>query len=235
MADNLFNASRLYEALKQYNLLPNYGNFIPNGETSGLFRNQTNTLVAPMQDKDAMAHEMTHAVQFNLLKEAAQNLQQKKQSGKPLTDQEAQYLRAAEQMFNEQYGNVYSYSGNKAVEDKQARKGITSLYQAPPYLSNKEDYTQYRTKPTEIQAHGVGNMSVKEAQSSPGANPHLDPTMATEFDILFSMFNSLPQDLRNSVATSRQNNVKENRKFYEDPYLPYATDIFSNPFPTSIK
>lgn len=78
-------------------------------------------------------------------------------------------------------------------------------------------------------------MSVKGARPTPGANPHLDPTMTQEFDILFSMFNSLPQDLKQSVATSRQENVKENRKFYDDPYLPYATDLFSNPFPPSIK
>jgi len=232
MADNLFDPSRLYEALKQYNLLPSYGNFTPGGGKEGLFRNQTNTLIAPKNDTDAMAHEMTHAVQFNLLKEAAQNLQQKKQSGTPLTDQESQYLRAAEQIFNEQYGMVYNYSGSKAVQDTQARKGITSLYQDP---KNDKDYTQYRTKPTEIQAHGVGNMSVKEARATPGANPHLDPTMTQEFDILFSMFNSLPKDVRNSVASSRQNNIKENRKFYDDPYLPYATDLFSNPFPSSIK
>jgi len=234
MADSLFDPSRLYEALKQQNLLPKYGNFTPSGYT-GLFNSQTNTLVAPREDKDTMAHEMTHAVQFNLLKEAANNLQQKKQAGKQLTDQEAQYLRASEQLFNEQYGNVYSYSGSKAVEDKQARKGITSLYQAPPYLPNKEDYTQYRTKPTEIQAHGVGNMSVKEAKSSPGANPHLDPTMTQEFDILFSMFNSLPKEFQNSVGASRQNNVKENRQFYNDIYLPYTSDVFANPFPSSIK
>lgn len=232
MADSLFNASRLYEALKQYNLLPNYGNFTPGGKKEGLFRNQTNTLVAPFVDKDAMAHEMTHAVQFNLLKEAANVLQQKKQNGKPLTDQEAQYLRASEQLFNEQYGNVYNYDKSKFFQDSEARKGIKNLYVDP---KNDKEYTQYRTSPTEIQAHGVGNMSVKEAQATSGANPHLDPTMTQEFDILFSMFNSLPDSLKQVVAASRQNNVKENRQFYSDPYLPYATDIFYNPFPSSIK
>ena len=244
MADNLFDASRLYEVLKQYNLLPNYGNFVPGGGNTGLFKQQTNTLVAPFSDKDAMAHELTHAVQFNLLKEAAHNLQKKKQSGTSLTDQEAQYLRAAEQLFNEQYGNVFSYDRSKDVQDTQARKGTLSLFKAPEYISDKEKYTQYRTKPTEIQAHGVGRMSVpskkgaiegKDAGLSPGANPHLDPTMATEFDILFSMFNSLPQEVKNSVATSRQNNIQENRQFYSDPMLPYATDLFYNPFSSTIK
>lgn len=232
MADNLFNASRLYEALKQYNLLPNYGNFVPGGGKEGLFRNQTNTLVAPSVSKDVMAHELTHAVQFNLLKEAANVLQRKKQEGKPLTDQEAQYLRASEQLFNEQYGNIASFDRSKFFQDLEARKGTKSLYVNP---KNDKDYTQYRTSPTEIQAHGVGNMSVKEAYPTVGANPHLDPTMTTEFDILFSMFNSLPDSLKQSVASSRQNSVKESRQFYSDPYLPYANDLFSNPFPSSIK
>lgn len=235
MADNLFDPSRLYEALKQYNVLPNYGNFTPGGGKEGLFRNQTNTLVAPSADKDAMAHEMTHAVQFNLLKEAANVIQKKKQEGKTLTEQEAQYLRAAEQIFNEQYGNIASYSQSKYVEDSNAQKKMQALYTAPAGTPNASDYKAYRTKPTEIQAHGVGNMSVKGATATPGANPHLDPTMTQEFDILFSMFNSLPDNLKQNVASSRQNNVKENRKFYDDPYLPYATDIFSNPFQPTIK
>ena len=232
MADNLFDASRLYEALKQYNLLPNYGNFTPGGGKEGLFRNQTNTLVAPSSNKDAMAHEMTHAVQFNLLKEAASVLQKKKQEGKALTEQEAQYLRAAEQIFNEQYGNIASFDRSKFFQDSASRKGIQSLYVDP---KNDKTYTEYRTKPTEIQAHGVGNMSVKGAEATPGANPHLDPTMTQEFDILFSMFNNLPSEVKQGIASSRQENIKENRKFYEDPYLPYATDIFSNPFSSTIK
>jgi len=232
MADGLFDPSRLYDALKQYNLLPSYGNFSPPNGNVGVFRNQTNSLIAPSRDTDTMAHEMTHAVQFNLLKEAAQVIQKKKQAGQSLTDQEKQYLRASEQLFNEQYGNVYNYDRSKDVQDTASLKKVQSLYVDP---KNDQRYADYRTKPTEIQAHGVGQMSVKGARPTPGANPHLDPTMTQEFDILFSMFNSLPQDLKQSVATSRQENVKENRKFYDDPYLPYATDLFSNPFPPSIK
>lgn len=240
MADNLFDASRLYEALKKYDLLPSYGNFTPPRHT-GLFNSQTNTLVAPRADKDTMAHEMTHAVQFNLLKEAAQVIQNKKKENKPLTEQEAQYLRAAEQIFKEQYGNVYNYDRAKDVQDTEALKGVQSLYKDP---KKDKDMQYYRTKPTEIQAFGVGRSSqpaVKgvtpnvDAAMTPGANPHLDPTMATEFDILFTMFNSLPDSLKQSVAASRQSNVKENREFYQDPMLPYATDLFYNPFPSTIK
>ena len=148
MADNLFDPSRLYEALKQQNLLPKYGNFTPPRYT-GLFNSQTNTLVAPREDKDTMAHEMTHAVQFNLLKEAAQVIQNKKQKGQPLTDQEAQYLRAAEQIFKEQYGNLYNYDRSKDVQDTNALKGVQSLYVDP---KKDKDMQYYRTKPTEIQA-----------------------------------------------------------------------------------
>jgi hypothetical protein len=240
MADRLFDPSRLYEALKQQNLLPRFGNFTPPGK-EGLFNSQTNTLVAESSNRDAMAHEMTHAVQFNLLKEAAQVIQNKKKAGQSLTDQEAQYLRAAEQIFKEQYGNVYQYDRSKDVQDTTALKGVQSLYADP---KKDKDMQYYRTKPTEMQAFGVGRMSQpsvagiapnRDAAMTTGANPHLDPTMTTEFDILFSMFNSLPKDLQNSVGVSRQNNVKENRQFYNDTYLPYTSDIFSNPFPRSIK
>lgn len=122
MADGLFDPSRLYDALKQYNLLPSYGNFSPPNGNVGVFRNQTNSLIAPSRDTDTMAHEMTHAVQFNLLKEAAQVIQKKKQAGQSLTDQEKQYLRASEQLFNEQYGNVYNYDRSKDVQDTASLK-----------------------------------------------------------------------------------------------------------------
>jgi hypothetical protein len=167
MADNLFNSSRLYEALKQYNLLPKYGNFTP-PRYAGLFNEQTNTLIAPSNDKDTMSHEMTHAVQFNLLKEAAQVIQNKKKANQPLTDQEAQYLRASEQIFKEQYGNVYNYDRSKDVQDTEALKGVQGLYKDP---KKDKDMQYYRTKPTEMQAFGVGRMS---QPSVAGITPNVD-------------------------------------------------------------
>ena len=47
MADGLFNPSRLYEALKQYGLLPKHANYSPAGDANGLFSAELNRVVAP--------------------------------------------------------------------------------------------------------------------------------------------------------------------------------------------
>jgi hypothetical protein len=244
MADGLFNASRLYEVLKQYGLLPKHANYSPAGEASGLFSPELNRMVAPdaalVRDPYArdstmatFAHEMTHAVQNNLLENTAYQIQKKKQQGGKLTDQEAQYLRAAEQLFARQYGNVGSFNKSKYRSDTQSYKNmVKDMFTSP---TGNKDFESYRKSVDEAQAFGVGNMSYPSNLRRSGQNPHFDPSMAQEFDILLSMYQNLPESLKNSAAISKQTQIEKNRQTSKDFYLESAKDMFKNPFEPTIK
>jgi hypothetical protein len=245
MADGLFNPSRLYDALKQYGLLPKHANYSPAGDAQGLFNSQINRVVAPDaslvgRDKYAvdstmatLAHEMTHSVQSNLLLNTAMQIQYKKQRGEKLTDQEQQYLRASEQMFADQFGNVGSFDRRKFLQDTGSYKSMTkSMYSSP---KGDKDFERYRTSPNEAQAFGVGNMSYSSDLSRPGQNPHFDPSMAQEFDILLSMYQNLPESLKSSAASTKKTQIEKNREKSDDYYLQTAKDLFKNPFEPTIK
>ena len=245
MAGGLFNSSRLYEVLKQYGLLPKHANYSPAGEASGLFSPELNRLVAPdaslagtnqyVRDSTqaTLAHEMTHAVQNNLLENTAYQIQKRKQQGAKLTDQEQQYLRAAEQLFARQYGNVGSFNRANARSDTQSYKNmVKDMFTSP---TGNKDFETYRKSVDEAQAFGVGNMSYKSDLSRPGQNPHFDPSMATEFDILLSMYQNLPESLKSSAASTKKAQIEKNRQNSDDYYLQTAKDIFKNPFEPTIK
>jgi len=245
MADGLFNASRLYEVLKQYGLLPKHANYSPAGEASGLFSAELNRLVAPdaslvgrdQYARDAtqatLAHEMTHAVQNNLLENTAYQIQKKKQQGGKLTDQEQQYLRAAEQVFARQYGNVGSFNkANLRADTKSYKDMVKDMFTSP---TGNKDFETYRKSSDEAQAFGVGNMSYQSDLRRPGQNPHFDPSMAQEFDILLSMYQNLPESLKSSAALSKQTQIEKNRQNSKDYYLESAKDMFKNPFESTIK
>lgn len=240
MADGLFNPSRLYEVLKQYGLLPKHANFSPAGEASGLFSPETNRLVAPdakLAGRDqfsqeytlgTLAHEMTHAVQNNLLLNTAMTLQDKKQKGEKLSDQEMQYLRASEQIFAKQFGNIGNRDRSKYQKDLKSYQNFTQgMYASPEGDTN---YESYRKSPTEAQAFGVGSMSYQTKPRSTGANPHLDPSMTTEFDILLSMYQNLPESLKSSAATVKKSQIERSRKNTKDVYLDLSDDMLKNPF-----
>ena len=245
MADSLFDPSRLYEALKQYNLLPKHANYSPSGGATGLFSPELNRLVAPdaalvgkdQYPRDAtmatLSHEMTHAVQSNLLENTAYEIQKKKQSGQQLTDQEQQYLRAAQQIFGKQYANVGNFNSSQYRADTAAYKNmVKNMYSSP---TGNKDYEAYRTSPDEAQAFGVGNMSYQSDLKRTGQNPHFDPSMATEFDILFSMYKNLPESLKSSAAVTKKAQIEKNRRNSDDYYLQTAKDLFKNPFEPTIK
>jgi hypothetical protein len=245
MADGLFDPSRLYEALKQYGLLPKHGNFYPAGEAMGLFSPEINRLVAPDarlvgenkrvidSTMGTLAHEMTHAVQNNLLRNTAYTLQQKKQQGKELTEQENQYLRAAEQIFVDQFGNIGNFNSAKDRQDRESYRNMTK----DMYVSEtgNKDFDIYRKSPTEAQAFGVGNMSFPSNLRRTGVNPHFDPSMTTEFDILLSMFEKLPESVKKSAAMEKQTKIEKNRQGSNDVYLNFSKDMFQNPFESTVK
>ena len=245
MADGLFNASRLYEALKQYGLLPKHANYSPAGDSQGLFSAQLNRVVAPdasLVGKDqyardatmaTLAHEMTHAVQNNLLLNTAMTIQRKKQQGEKITDQEQQYLRASEQIFADQFGNVGSFDRRKFEQDRKSYQTMAKDFYSSP--QGRKDFESYRRSPSEAQAFGVGNMSRQSDLSRPGQNPHFDPSMATEFDILLSMYQNLPESLKSSAASAKKAQIEKNREKSDDYYLQTAKDLFKNPFEPTIK
>lgn len=245
MADGLFNPSRLYEVLKQYGLLPKHANYSPAGDAQGLFSSELNRVVAPdaslvgrdQYPRDAtmatLAHEMTHAVQNNLLRNTAIAIQQKKQKGQTLTDQEQQYLRASEQIFSDQFGNIGNFDSRKYRKDAESYQNMAKEFYSSPY--GRKDFENYRRSPTEAQAFGVGNMSYKSDLSRPGQNPHFDPSMATEFDILLSMYQNLPESLKSSAASAKKAQIEKNRQNSDDYYLQTAKDLFKNPFEPTIK
>ena len=245
MADGLFNPSRLYEVLNQYGLLPKHANFSPAGEASGLFSPETNRLVAPdakLAGRDqfsqeytlgTLAHEMTHAVQNNLLLNTAMTLQKKKQQGEKLSDQEVQYLRASEQIFADQFGNIGNWDKSKYQKDLKSYQNFTQgMYASPEGNTN---YESYRRSPTEAQAFGVGSMSYQTKRRSTGANPHLDPSMTTEFDILLSMYENLPKSLKESSALTKKTQIQKNRQGSKDIYLDLSGDMLKNPFPDTTR
>jgi hypothetical protein len=245
MADGLFNASRLYEVLNQYGLLPKHNNISPVGNASGLFSPDINRLVAPdatLAGRDkfsqeytlgTLAHEMTHAVQNNLLMNTAQVIQEKKQSGQPLTDQEKQYLRASEQIFAKQYGNIGNLDTSKLKKDVKSYQNFAEgMYSSP---SGNAEYESYRRSPTEAQAYGVGNMAYQSRFRTSGANPHFEPSMATEFDILLSMYQNLPESLKSSAATIRQKQIEKNRQSTNDIYIDTSGNMLKNPFPDTTR
>jgi hypothetical protein len=195
------------------------------------------TLVRDPYTRDStmatFAHEMTHAVQNNLLENTAYQIQKKKQQGDKLSDQEAQYLRAAEQLFARQYGNVGSFNKSKYRADTESYKDmVKDMYYSP---TRNKDFESYRKSVDEAQAFGVGNMSYPSNLRRSGQNPHFDPSMAQEFDILLSMYQNLPESLKSSAAISKQTQIEKNRQNSKDFYLESAKDIFKNPFEPTIK
>ncbi len=160
-------------------------------------------------------------------------LQQKKQQGKELTEQEKQYLRAAEQIFVDQFGNMGNFNSAKDRQDRESYRNMTK----DMYVSEtgNKDFDVYRKSPTEAQAFGVGNMSFPSNLRRTGVNPHFDPSMTTEFDILLSMFEKLPESLKKSAAMEKQEKIEKNRQGSSDVYLNFSKDMFQNPFESTVK
>jgi hypothetical protein len=241
MADsNLFDPSRLYEALRQQGLLPKVTGFTPPGKASGLFNSSINRIAAavptktkimPEYDTNILAHEMTHAVQNNLLRDTAGRIQKKIEQGEKVSDQERQFLRASEQIFASSFANVGYYDSSKHRKDiEDYNKQVRSQY-----TGTNKDFGSYRTSPDEAQAFGVGNMTTNLSAMGNQVNPHLDPSMTTEFDILLSLYQKLPESLRTSSAQAQQQQIQQNRQTSKDVYLPMANDLFADPFKYSIK
>lgn len=225
----LFDASRLYEALAAQGLLPQHSPI-----RSGYYDQSANRMTGITPS--TMAHEMTHAVQWNLLMNSARAIQEKKREGEKVSPQEDQFLDAIQKMYGDSFGTVGQRDLRTRTNQEQSQRikeaQLKDLYKS----KGNRDYDLYRTGRRELEAFGVGDMSsMNVPQDVP---PHLNPTMAQEFDVLFTLYNSLPASVKESFAGKRKEELEwmKNRG-YRDEKLDVLDfeDFRADPFKPTIK
>lgn len=134
------------------------GNKVPD---RGLLKlNENSRYVNPSAVAPTMLHESTHAAERQMIK---QYYELKDKPNK--TDLEKQFL-----------GNFQKIIGSQDAEITNWIKKIV------PEFANKE--SGYRTRSNEALAFGVQNAAFKDTASSYQAPPHIDPTIATQFQLL---------------------------------------------------
>lgn len=243
MADNLFDPSRLYQALAQRGLLPEWSKGMSPETNEPAYYGALNRLFST-GNRTELAHEMTHAVQNNLLQATAASLANKKRNEK-LTAQEQQFLDAFNKINGSGIGlpGIFTSEQQKKLEEDR-NKTVDALYYNRLNQNEKQpEWDKYRTNPNEIQAWGVGNMSSKNKGFDPTNSKlqHLDPTFATEFDILLSMYSQLPESVKAISATERKQDIEKNKKYYslQEDILKNSKQVenpfYTDPFGLSIK
>jgi hypothetical protein len=227
----LFNPTEIYNMLRQQGLLPRLIDANPYGQRgAGLFSESKNVVVARDPSKagfpsiqenrtDTLAHELTHAAQFNLLYPALKTINSKVTAKEKLTTQEVQFSEAMDKLMSENpslkamLGKMYTSEGIRA-DDK------------------------YRTSLPELQAWGVGYMSRPTNsmnKEKDNINPHLNPSMATEFSILSDLYSRLPDNVKAVSSRLKQDEIKSNRKSDREGMVRDSVDIFDDPFKSTIR
>lgn len=241
----LFDPSSIYLQLAQAGLLPQWAKERPLTGADGSYNPDRNKMEAASPstpfNRGTLAHETTHAAQFNLLYPAFNRITDKLKQGKEISPIETQYYEAAKKLLNIQpFGK---FSANEDRTNKESlKKAVDSMYQSK---TGDEGYKTYRTQLHELQAFGVGNMtqggmhgSEKQKLIGSGYSPHLDPSFASEFDIIMSMYGKLPANVKEDAITKRKEDIKANNKFFgadkKDNYYTYE-DINKDPFKSSLK
>lgn len=245
---NYYDPSKTYKALEEASLLPQWAKVQPSIEdTRGAFYPQFNYLIAkepsyywktPNQykgDTSLLSHELTHAAQNNLLSTMVFKILDKQEKGIEVTPQEKQFLSAM-QKFS---GKAYNSKNTKLEEQvsKDYKNVINSLYKKKA----NSNFDTYRTTPIEAQAHGVESMTkggLHRSEDDPYSyNPHMDPSFATQFDILLSMYQQLPKELRKETAQAKKELIDKTRKSgmkNQIPDYPFE-NMFADPFASTIK
>jgi hypothetical protein len=227
----LFNPSDIYDMLQQRGILPRLSDADPYGQRgAGLFSEGKNVIVARDPSKagfpsiaegrtDTLAHEMTHAAQFNLLEPAFRRIQSKKIAKEKLSNEELQFADGMDKLMRENpslaslLGKMYSSSGD-----------------------SKDD--KYRTSIPELQAWGVGYMSrptYSMNREKSNINPHLNPSMATEFSILSNLYSKLPENVKKISTELRQDEIDKSRSRDREGLYKESVDLFSDPFKSTIR
>ena len=241
----LFDPSTIYAQLASAGLLPQWAQQRPLTSADGSYNPDRNKMIAATAsspfEKGTLAHETTHAAQFNLLYPAFNRIADKLKKGSEVSPIESQYFEAAKKILGVQpFGK---YSANEDRESKESfKKAVDSMYRSK---SGDESYKSYRTQPHELQAFGVGNMtqggmhaSTKQALVGGNYSPHLDPSFATEFDIIMSLYGKLPTGIKEEATKKRKEDIKSNIQYAgpdkNDNYYNYV-DINKDPFISSLK
>lgn len=241
----LFDPSSIYLQLAQAGLLPQWAQQRPITGADGSYNPDRNKMVAAAPDtsfnRGTLAHETTHAAQFNLLYPAFNRITDKIKQGMDISPAEAQYFEAAKKLLNIQPFGKFSANEDRTNRES-LKKTVDSMYRSK---SRDEGYKNYRTQLHELQAFGVGNMTeggmhgaTKQELIGSGYSPHLDPSFASEFDIIMALYGKLPSSLKQEANTKRKEDIKANDKFYgtdkNDSYYRYE-DLNKDPFKPSIK
>jgi hypothetical protein len=232
MADGLFDPSRLYNVLKEQGLLPRVSKqYSPEVGEPSYYPVFNKLFTGRNAVRSTVAHEMTHAVQANIIQATAKYLAEKEDK----TEQEKQYLSAYQKLMLGNEGmSSYRYTENMEKLSEPYRKSVEALYGKP--LKSESD--KYRTSPDEAQAFGVGNMSIS-GQPFMFAQKHMDPSYATEFDILLSMYDKLPSNIKQATTAKRKDDIgyttkwfgKQNKGLEQNAEF---SDLFSDPFAPTV-
>jgi hypothetical protein len=242
---NLFDPSSIYTQLAQAGLLPQWAQQRPLTGADGSYNPDRNKMIATAPsssfNKGTLAHETTHAAQFNLLYPAFNRIADKLKQGTEISPAESQYYEAAKKLLDIQPSGRYSANEDRANK-ASFKRAVDAMYK-----SNSGDlsYKSYRTQPIELQAFGVGNMTqggmhaaTKQELIGGNYSPHLDPSFASEFDIIMSLYGKLPASLKETANTKRKEDIKANNKFLgidkNDSNYIYE-DLIRDPFRSSIK
>ena len=249
MADgqNYFDPSRLYEALKERGLLPEWTqdrDVTGDAGNMASYKPAYNRLFSA-NFPSRLGHEYVHAVQTNLLRSAAREIIDK---GKEATTQEKQFLEAFKKLMSEQVGTVSQRSSSEADKNESAlQRTLQELYHKrvgkPSNIEDKR-YDEYRTNPKELQAWGI-EAFIKDPshymdQEEAKKLSHLNPSFATEFDILLSMYEQLPKSVKESSAATRKDDIEHAKRWYkdsvaeEDKYHLFSS-LYEDPFKSTIK
>jgi hypothetical protein len=127
MAGGLFDASRLYNVLKEADLLPTWTQRkSPETGYSGFYP-ELNRLFADKGARNDVAHEMTHAVQRNVLEATASSLAEKQKKSK-LSKQEQQFINAYNQLLNRTYGVAEDDTAQREKINNNFKQSLDALY-----------------------------------------------------------------------------------------------------------
>lgn len=114
--------------------------------------------------ESTIGHELTHALDYDVIKKVYGDLTSKDQTYKGLTPEESQFAKGTRKLSAEQ---------TKVPLDRDAESA-------------------YRRNPLEMRAFGVGNFLPKGDETyENSANPHLDATMASEAAVVRDLYSRL--------------------------------------------
>lgn len=211
---SLFEPNDLWQILNQTQTAPEWVPYNPGSSASGEYDYGYNRLIAPPvqnpRNQTTLAHELTHALSYNLLRPMASDLQDRKWNREQPSQIENQFLDAMQKVYGQSFGRVGQIERGATERDAAYRKrGLASLFQ-----DDDARYRSYRTDPEELMAFGVGGTVRGGGDYLPQTkgNPHLNPTAATELSILLDLYKRLPEQQRKRVAEQRRQSIDERRK-----------------------